>query len=85
MPETFVLAVQETNFFYSFTLSFFVALTTLCDQIMDKRFESISAKVLLGVSAVTWVYGMVVCLYLFGRKVPLDQADEDEEEDSDSD
>lgn len=30
-PGTFVLTVQETNFFYSFTLSFVIALVTVCD------------------------------------------------------
>ena len=31
MPPTFVLAVQEANFFQSFCLNFFVALTVMCD------------------------------------------------------
>ncbi len=52
MPQIFVLAVQEINFFYSFTLSFFIALTALVGQIMDWRFESVSSRILLAVSGI---------------------------------
>ena len=88
MPEVFVLAVQEINFFHSFTISFFIALTTLCDQLMDNRYDSTSSQVLFLISAVQWAYGMLTCLYLYGRKVPevaeneeLLKLDEDSEED----
>jgi len=36
---TFVLAVQETNFLYSFTLSSFVAASTVFDILTDGNFE----------------------------------------------
>jgi hypothetical protein len=86
MPQVFVLAVQEINFFHSFTISFFIALTTLCDQLMDNRYDSTSSQVLFFVSAIQWAYGMFTCLYLYGRKVPerdedLLKLDEDSEED----
>jgi hypothetical protein len=89
MPQVFVLAVQEINFFHSFTISFFIALTTLCDQLMDNRYDSTSSQVLFFVSAIQWAYGMFTCLYLYGRKVPeaaegdedLLKLDEDREED----
>jgi hypothetical protein len=84
MPQIFVLAVQEINFLYSFTLSFFIALTALCGQIMDWKFESVSSKVLLGVSAFQWLYGMATCIYLYGRKVDLDGEGVDEYEDEES-
>lgn len=89
MPEVFVLAVQEINFFHSFTISFFIALTILCDQLMDNKYDSTSSQVLFFVSAVQWTFGMFTCLYLYGRKVPEAVAenedvlklDEDSEED----
>jgi hypothetical protein len=84
MPQIFVLAVQEINFFYSFTLSFFIALTALVGQVMDWRFESVSSRMLLAVSAIQWVYGMITCIYLYGRKVPLDSEDLGDEYNDDS-
>ncbi len=74
MPEVFVLAVQEINFFHSFILSFFIALTALCDQIMDNKYDTTSSQVVSIIAAIQWVYGMFTCIYLYGRKVP----DEDE-------
>jgi|APCry1669190288_1035285.scaffolds.fasta_scaffold115476_1 hypothetical protein len=84
MPQIFVLAVQEINFFHSFTLSFFIALTALCGQIMDWRFESVSSRMLLCVSAFQWIYGMIACIYLYGRKVPLEEDEDIDEYDDES-
>jgi hypothetical protein len=79
MPELFVLAVQEINFFYSFTMSFFIALTALCDQIMDDAsYDSVSSRLLLVVSAIQWLYGMFVSIYLYGRKVPIEEHEDEE-------
>jgi len=59
-------------------MSFFIALTALCDQIMDDAsYESISSRLLLVVSAIQWLYGMFVSIYLYGRKVPIEEEDED--------
>ncbi len=80
-PTIFVLAVQEANFFYSFTLSFFIALTTICDQMMDRRFESLSSKLLFVIALLQWVYGMFISIYLYGRKVPSDEDDDDDDDD----
>ena len=38
LPTNFLLAVQETNFLYSFTLSGFVALSTTCTLIIESNF-----------------------------------------------
>lgn len=71
---------------YSFTLSFFIALITLCDQIMDLHFNTMSARMLLFVSASQWLYGMFISIYLYGRKVQrvgdFGEPEEEEEEDS---
>ena len=48
---------------------------------MDWEFESVSARILLGVSSIQWLYGMLTCVYLYGRKVDLaeDAADAEDE------
>lgn len=69
MPEVFVLVVQEINFFHSFVISFFIALTALCDQLMDNKYDTKSQQILLIVSSIQWIYGMFISLYLYGRKV----------------
>ena len=84
MPQVFVLAVQEINFFHSFTISFFIALTALCDQIMDNKYDSTSSQVLFFISTIQWIYGMFVCIYLYGRKVPEDDDDEETAVEEDS-
>ena len=49
---------------------------------MDHHIESYSARVLLIVSAIKWGYGMVICIYLYGRKVPPEgEVDDDDDED----
>ena len=80
MPPTFVLAIQETNFFYSFTMSFFVALTVMCDQIMDWHFDKGTGRVLFGLSLIQWLFGMFVTIYLYGRKVSSDDEDDEDDE-----
>ena len=65
---TFMLAVQETNFLYSFTLSAFSALATLLSS-----HEQTGASILLFVlSAIYSVFGFVVSVYLYGRKTSHD-------------
>mmetsp|Transcript_4170 Transcript_4170/g.7069 ORF Transcript_4170/g.7069 Transcript_4170/m.7069 type:complete len:182 (-) Transcript_4170:285-830(-) len=39
LPTNFLLAVQETNFLYSFTLSGFVASTTACTILIENNFS----------------------------------------------
>jgi hypothetical protein len=83
MPQIFVLAVQEANFFYSFTVSFFIAMTVLCDQVMDAHFDTVSALLLFWVSLCQLILGAFTCLYLYGRKVSPDEFDDDDDEDND--
>lgn len=75
MPSLFVLTVQETNFLYSFTLTGFIALCIVCEELIDKHFDEFTlVTIYLGV--ITWVYGLFACFYLYGRKVRILNDDE---------
>lgn len=65
-------------------MSFFVALTILCDQIMDAHFDTISSRILFGAALSQWIYGMFICLYLYGRKVSINVDDDDDDDDDDT-
>ena len=62
----FMLAVQETNFLYSFTLSALSALATALSSVDHLDWEAVQ---LILVSIVYSIYGCVVSIYLYGRKV----------------
>lgn len=62
---TFMLAVQETNFLYSFTLS---AVSALATALSDQDFSTGLSVALLLVSIIYSVYGIVVAVILYGRK-----------------
>ena len=72
LPTNFLLAVQETNFLYSFTLSGFVASTTACTIMLENNyndeFYGDLTRGLLLISIVQFVYGMAMSVYMYGRK-----------------
>ena len=51
---------------------------------MDWKFESVSSRILLAISAIQWIYGMITCVYLYGRKVDLEGDGVDEYVDEES-
>ena len=59
-----MLAVQEANFLYSFTLSAFSALATF----LSSNEKSTAATVLFVLSGIYSIYGLIVSIYLYGRK-----------------
>ena len=61
---TFMLAVQETNFLYSFTLSAFSALATF----LSSNGSSSAAITLFILSGVYSIYGFIISVWLYGRK-----------------
>lgn len=65
---TFMLAVQETNFLYSFTLSAFSALATF----LSSNQKSSASTVLFFLSGVYSIFGIVVSVWLYGRKTTHD-------------
>ena len=62
---TFMLAVQETNFLYSFTLS---AVSALATALSDQDLSTGLSIALLVVSIVYSIFGMCVAVVLYGRK-----------------
>lgn len=65
---TFMLAVQEANFLYSFTLSAFSALATF----LSSNEQSTAATVLFVLSGIYSAYGIIVSVYMYGRKTTHD-------------
>jgi len=65
---TFMLAVQETNFLYSFTLSAFSALGTFLSSHEQTR-ASLFLFILSGIYS---VFGIIVAIYMYGRKTSHD-------------
>ena len=69
-----MLAVQETNFLYSFSQAGFVALQTACCLLIDGNFKNDDqghaekSYEMLGLSLAYSIYGVVVSIYLYGRK-----------------
>ena len=63
-----MLAVQETNFLYSFTLSAFSALATF----LSSNEESPAATVLFVLSGIYSIFGLVTSIYMYGRKTSHD-------------
>ena len=72
LPTNFLLAVQETNFLYSFTQSGFVALATTCTMIIKGNFQDekngqLSIMMVI-TSGIYCVYGVCISVMLYGRK-----------------
>ena len=61
---TFMLAVQETNFLYSFTLSAYSALLTALSSHESTR----ASTILFLFSALYSAYGIIVAIWMYGRK-----------------
>ena len=61
---TFMLAVQESNFLYSFTLSAFSALATFLSS-HHQTSDSIVLSILSGIYS---IFGFLVAILLYGRK-----------------
>ena len=72
LPTNFLLAVQETNFLYSFTLSGFVASSTAFTLFIDLKWtfqeEGIAPYIMLIISTLYFVYGFGISVFLYGRK-----------------
>ena len=71
-PTNFLLAVQETNFLYSFTLSGFVAATTACTMLIendfsDPEFGSLNFYV-MALSLIYFIFGVFMSITRYGRK-----------------
>jgi len=66
--SSFVLAVQEANFLYSFTMSGFIGTTTVCNLLVDANFKPFALS-LLAVSFVYSLFGLYISFYMYGRKV----------------
>ena len=69
----FMLAVQETNFLYSFTLSALSALATALSSMDNWNMDSIQ---LILISLIYSIYGVTVSIWLYGRKVNIKQLEE---------
>ena len=71
-PTNFLLAVQETNFLYSFTLSGFVAVTTSCTLLIADNFDDdkygTHSIIMLAISASYALFGTAISVFLYGRK-----------------
>ena len=71
-PTNFLLAVQETNFLYSFTLSGFVSFTTACTMLIENNFSDDEngqlTKLMLIISLCYTFYGVTISVYMYGRK-----------------
>ena len=68
---TFMLAVQETNFLLSFTMSAFSALATALTSIGENDVEADELDnlyLLLGVSITYAILGFLISVFLYGRK-----------------
>ena len=65
---TFMLAVQEANFLYSFTLSAFSALATFLSSHEQTR----ASTILFILSGVYSIFGIIVSIYMYGRKTTHD-------------
>jgi hypothetical protein len=84
LPTNFLLAVQETNFLYSFTLSGFVALSTTCTLIIESNFKDEEfgnhALMMVTISGLYTIYGVVISVLLYGRKTDylIEKYEEDE-------
>ena len=65
---TFMLAVQETNFLYSFTLSAFSALATF----LSSHEQTLSSTLLFILSGIYSVFGIIVAVFMYGRKTSHD-------------
>ena len=61
---TFMLAVQEANFLYSFTLAAFSALATF----LSSHQETGQSLVLTVLSGVYSIFGICVAVWMYGRK-----------------
>ena len=59
-----MLAVQESNFLYSFTLSAFSALATFLSSHLETS-DSIVLSILSGIYS---IFGFLVAILLYGRK-----------------
>jgi hypothetical protein len=70
-PTNFLLAVQETNFLYSFTLSGFVAMSTSFTLLENMNFSGeqgyLNAWMLI-ISLLYAISGLCISIYLYGRK-----------------
>ena len=72
---TFMLAVQEANFLYSFTLAAFSALATF----LSSHQETGQSTMLTILSGVYSLFGIFVAICLYGRKTdPLQDLGHDE-------
>ena len=90
LPTNFLLAVQETNFLYSFTLSGFVAISTVCTLLIHFEFsgpEAYGNTLMLVISGVYAIYGMIISVFMYGRKTDhlTEYWKEREESESDND
>jgi hypothetical protein len=72
LPTNFLLAIQETNFLYSFTLSGFVASSTAFTLFIDVKWtfeeEGIAPYIMLMISTIYFIYGLAISVFLYGRK-----------------
>ena len=72
MEQThFMLAVQETNFLYSFTLATLSTCVTIFVIITEGVFDATDI-VLMGVGIAYMIYGFIVSVCLYGRKTHHD-------------
>ena len=65
---TFILAVQEDNFLFSFTLSAFSALATF----LSSNYQTSAARLLFFISGAYSIFGIIVAIYMYGRKTSHD-------------
>ena len=64
----FVLAVQEANFLYSFTLSAFTAMITSLIMINEDIQGYSGLKLLNAITVIYFFVGLVITVKLYGRK-----------------
>lgn len=63
-----MMAVQETNFLISFTLSSFSALCTAFAVMNGGDYTTIPLQAMI-LGLIYGVYGFCICVYMYGRKV----------------
>lgn len=65
------MAVQETNFLYSLTLSGFIASSVTCTMLLEASYSGRDAYkdwIMLSLASFYFIYGLVISFTLYGRK-----------------
>ncbi len=67
----FMLAVQETNFLFSFTLSALSSMGTALTILRENSYTLID-QIMVSIAMVYGVFGTIIAILVYGRKVQKD-------------